>query len=104
VLDPYVAKLGGISVDVPVFENNATSHKAFPNPFSREIKFLFEKPLSNATLTIRNSLGQVVKNTAELKGDVVTMLREDLETGIYFYEFMEANTIFATGKIVVGAD
>jgi hypothetical protein len=87
------------SVNSP--ENSAGKLKVFPNPFSTETTFYADKFLSNATLTIYNPQGQVVRQIDDITGRTITLNRDNLSSGFYFLHLTEDNKIIATDKIMI---
>jgi hypothetical protein len=87
------------SVDSP--ENAAGKLKIYPNPFSSETTFYTDKFLSNATLTIYNPQGQIVKQIDNITGRTISLQRDNLSSGFYFVRLLEGNKIIATDKIII---
>jgi hypothetical protein len=73
----------------------------FPNPFSDQATLHTDKLLQNASLTVYNSFGQVVKQTDQLSGETIIFQRENLQSGVYFYRLLENNKIISTDKFVI---
>jgi hypothetical protein len=82
-------------------ENNPGISKIFPNPFSDETTIYADHILSNATLTIYNTQGQVVKQIENITGRTITLNRDNLSSGFYFIHLIESNKVIATDKIVI---
>lgn len=84
--------------------NNAKNQdielKVFPNPSTDSFFFSWEKSISNAILTIYNSLGETVHLIPFVTGTNITL--EDLgwHDGIYYYTFTLEGNFRKTGKIV----
>jgi len=72
-----------------------------PNPFSNELTLQSDEELRNTTLTVRNSLGQVIRGPITLSGQSVKMNREDLKAGIYFFKLSKNDTPIHTEKIII---
>jgi subtilisin family serine protease len=73
----------------------------FPNPFTTKAVLRFGTRLGNATVSILNPLGQVVKEISAVDGDNVTLDRARMAPGLYFIRVMENGKPFATAKVVV---
>ncbi len=73
----------------------------FPNPFSSETRIVSDKILSNATLTIYNTTGQIVKETKNISGQNITIRREHLTNGLYYFSITEGNEKIASEKLVI---
>jgi hypothetical protein len=79
---------------VSEYQSGADSYKAFPNPFSEEIKFV-----ANETVEVNmyNSLGQIIKkSTFDTKGSLQT---NDLPKGVYIV-FMKGNSGMKTFRVI----
>jgi methionine-rich copper-binding protein CopC len=64
-----------------------TSTKAViaPNPAKQEAQFLFSNPANDVfSLTITNLAGQTVRTYARVTGEMVTIERDNLPSGMYF--------------------
>ena len=55
-----------------------------PNPFSEMAKLKTDFPMDDATLTVSNWMGQVVKQIGNLSGHEVMLSCEGLAAGLYF--------------------
>ncbi len=75
--------------------------RIFPNPMYDETTLYSPNNLSDATLTIYNVYGQQVKQLNHISGNRITVSRDNLSAGVYLYRLTEANTVAATGKLVV---
>jgi len=73
----------------------------YPNPFSTEITLTSDEVFKNATLTVYNSQGQTVKQIEKIMGQTVTMFRDNLSSGLYFFRIEEDNKVSKTGKFVI---
>ncbi|MBI3502071.1 MAG: T9SS type A sorting domain-containing protein [Bacteroidetes bacterium] len=94
----------------PAGVNNYGSQKSFsvsPNPFSTSTTLQTNTPLHNATLTVYNCYGQEVTQSVIPSGARnLTITRDGLPSGIYFYKVTEdkgqgASEAIATGKLVI---
>lgn len=77
--------------------------KVFPNPFTEQATFEIEtdKRYQNMTLTIYNVMGQAVK-TVQSNGDNQLILdRNDLTSGVYFYQLQAEGLVLDSGKLMV---
>jgi hypothetical protein len=77
--------------------------RLLPNPFSNQAVLQLDGRLENATLTIENYAGQTVKQIKNLSGQTVTISRDHLPAGLYFFHLTEGNKIF-TGKLVISGN
>lgn len=86
-------------VDIP--------HTVYPNPFSHATTLTLHGALNTQTITVQiaDVMGKVVALIKQqaLGGDVntITIKRNGLSAGIYFYKAMQSNKILAHGKLVL---
>lgn len=71
-----------------------------PNPFNDELTITTTKKLSNSSLKVYNSIGQLVKKVENIYGNKVTLQRENLVSGIYFVQLFEKDKLISTQKII----
>lgn len=72
----------------------------FPNPFTSQITFeLRENNGKEVTVVIYNSLGQIVR-IQKGSSDKITLQRENLSPGVYFYKATQEGKVIASGKII----
>jgi len=77
------------------------NHTVTPNPFSQLAVLQTDYYLNNATLILYNSFGQVVRQLTSITGKTITLRRDNLPTGIYFYKLSENNRILASDKFII---
>ncbi|MFL5762766.1 MAG: kelch repeat-containing protein [Bacteroidia bacterium] len=86
-----------------VDENNAaTVISAYPNPFADRITFSFPDQVifsPDASMVIMDISGKVVKEIHNIKTHELKIERENLQKGMYFYEFKN-NSTQTTGKFI----
>lgn len=82
-----------------IYNYNAVS--IFPNPFSSQTTLQTNVPLTNATLTVDNYIGQTVAQIKSISGQTITFNRDNLPSGLYFVRLTENNQIIATNKIII---
>jgi len=73
----------------------------YPNPFINYTTLLFSKPLIDATLHVYDILGKEVKRMENLKGKEITLSRNGISKGMYFFRVVEGNINVGKGKMVV---
>lgn len=73
---------------------------AFPNPFSDKTGLQFKTELKNACLKMYNINGAVVK-TVFFSGTSLTVERQELKQGIYYYQVEADNKSTFTGKLMI---
>lgn len=90
------------SIFVDINEQNAKKHfSLFPNPFSIQTVLQTEFFLSNTTIEIYNSFGQIVKQLKNIYGQTIIINRDNLPGGIYFIQLIEDNKIIANNKLLL---
>lgn len=83
-------------------ENGTTPiFSVFPNPFISSTTIQTIENLNNATLTIYNSYGKMVKQVTNISGQTATLTRENLSSGLYFIRLTEENKIIAAEKLII---
>ncbi|OFY95658.1 MAG: hypothetical protein A3K10_10170 [Bacteroidetes bacterium RIFCSPLOWO2_12_FULL_31_6] len=102
ILDNYLLCYNGtLSVEE---ELNKTNISAFPNPFTSHTILQSDNPFEDATLTVYNSLGQIVKQPNHLSGRAITFHRDNLPSGLYFFRLTQDHKIITVGKLVITDD
>ncbi len=72
-----------------------------PNPFSGHVILQSGDNLINATLTLYNVYGQVVKQIKGISGQTMNLQRDNMEAGIYFLHLTQGNKVIANEKLMV---
>ena len=80
---------------------NSFQLKIFPNPFSIRTFVQVKKRLQNASLTLKNMLGQTVKEINNISGYTITLERGNLASGLYLLQLNEDNREIAADKILI---
>ncbi len=85
----------------PIRENFLQEHmvKLCPNPFSTFTTLQTNRYLQNASFTIFNSFGQVVRHIDQVYGNTLVIHREELPCGLYFIRLTQENQVLARLKI-----
>lgn len=81
--------------------NVSDNIKFYPNPFSSQTILQTDNVLSNATLTVYNSFGQIVKQVNNISGQTAVLTRDNLASGLYFIRLTEENKSIATDKLIL---
>jgi hypothetical protein len=86
-----------------ISENSVVENKVIitQNPFSTMTTLIFSVNLKNSTLLIYDSSGKLVKQLKNISGNTITLHRDNLSSGIYFFRLNENDTIIAAEKIVI---
>ncbi len=82
-----------------VTPNNQTS--IYPNPFNASAIIQLNSSINNGELYITNACGQNIKTIAHISGNNIKINRDNLSSGIYFYQLMEGNNYITVGKFVI---
>ena len=80
--------------------NPNVSIQIFPNPFSTQTMLLTREILKDATLTVCNSYGQIVREIKNISGPTIILLRDNLPTGLYFLRLRADDKIFIDKLII----
>ena len=73
----------------------------FPNPFSYSTTIWTDIFLKNASLTVYNLQGQVVKQILGISAKSITLYRNNLPDGMYFFRLIENNKVIASEKLII---
>lgn len=74
-------------------ESNDAALTIFPNPFSSSTTIQSLGNLNDATLIVSNAYGQTLKRFEHLSGQSITISRDDLPNGLYFFRLDEREVI-----------
>ncbi len=81
--------------------NDTKKFILYPNPFSDIATLITKSELNNATLTLYNSAGQIVKETKNISGHTTLLNRDHLPAGLYIIKMSYDNQILITDKILI---
>ena len=73
----------------------------FPNPLSTQATLQTANPLKNASLTVCNSVGQIVKRIDNLVGQTIVFHRDNLPSGLYFVRLTQDGSTISVDKFVI---
>jgi hypothetical protein len=73
----------------------------YPNPFSVETTFQTTENLESTTLTVYNSYGRIVRKIHNIPGQKITLVRDNLPSGLYFSRLAQDNIVIGTNKLVI---
>jgi hypothetical protein len=105
-----IAKSGNTIITVMVIDPTTVSIQELnkdlnlslaPNPFSYSTSIQLSNPLQSATLSIYDILGKEVKHLQNLRGKEITIQRENMKAGMYFYSLTDKTGILGKGKLIV---
>lgn len=78
-----------------------SNFKVSPNPFSSETILQFDLLLEDATLSVYNVLGQLLRQDNHISGPTYSFSRGDLPQGIYILQFYQGAGVIGTTKIEI---
>ncbi len=74
----------------------------FPNPFDQFATLRFENPNNiNFTLVLFDSEGRLLRTNANISSDKIEIERNNLRSGLYFFQLISDNELQATGKLII---
>ena len=77
------------------------SYSFYPNPFFTETTFHSENSFKNATLTLYEASGKLVKQMKNIWGETFTLHRDNLESGLYFYQLIQDSKVILEDKLII---
>jgi hypothetical protein len=80
---------------------NKNDVNIFPNPFFYSATLQAQKPLQSATLIIYDMLGKEIKRMENLNGTEITIQRDKMKSGMYFYSLSDKAGVIGNGKMVI---
>ncbi len=97
----YDTVLTGISE--PVIYNNLIEVKVFPNPFNNITTFIISGLGKKEQLNfiLYDLIGKEVKEINNISTNIFHLKRDNLTSGMYFYQLLNKKEIIATGKIII---
>jgi hypothetical protein len=75
--------------------------KLFPNPFNNQTTLRIDQSVRNASITISNTLGQVVKRIENINNQKIILERGNLNCGLYIMCLSENNKVIAQTKLFI---
>jgi len=105
----YLAKwIGGSYIDtcsnttsVDEIDNDVNNMIIYPNPISDFATLSLSKPLFNASLLVYDMLGKEVMRMENLNGKGITIFRNGMSKGMYFFMVVDGNINVGKGKMIV---
>jgi N-acetylneuraminic acid mutarotase len=89
--------------DISSIEMTSVDIKTFPNPFNEKLTFSIPYNImldESTTLIIMNVSGQVIKRITNFSSHEITIERESMAKGMYFYELIINKNTKSTGKFI----
>lgn len=81
--------------------SEAITISIFPNPFTSSAIIHASQSLRDATLTLYNSLGQRVREIANVSGQEIGLCREGLENGFYFIRIAHGEKAIYVARLMI---
>jgi len=106
----YLQKDGNTIISIDVVPSGSVRIKeindllnifVFPNPFLSETTLKINRNFKNASLSIYNSFGQLVKSIKNINGQTIKLQRDNLPSGLYIIKLLQDNRIFNTSKLII---
>ena len=83
------------------FIDQNQSLKLYPNPFNNQTTIQIDQSVHNASITISNTLGQVVQRIGNINNQKIILDRGNLNRGLYVMCLSENNKVIAKTKLFV---
>jgi len=97
---PRILRFEAQAVGLPDNESNYLPFEIWPNPMQNDTEIRFEKPITNATLLLRNVLGENSLTLKQISGTSIRIERRLIPAGIYFLS-IESGHSTGTQKLIV---
>lgn len=75
--------------------------KIYPNPFDIQTTIEIDIPLKGAILSVYNCFGEELKRLKNISNNIITLKRDNLDSGIYFICIRQNGLILMTDKIII---
>lgn len=89
-------EVGMNNINLP--ENNV---EISPNPFTDNFVLSTDFLMHSATLRVQNCFGQTIRAIKNISGQTITVYRESLSAGVYYYQLTDKNIKIHSGKLVI---
>ncbi len=102
-IDAYLVKFSLCSIPLNVSESPTNSTALiYPNPTNQTATIEFNNPTKqNFTLTLYDLRGQIVRTINNITADKVEIERQNLASGLYFFQLRTDRQVMATGKLTI---
>ncbi len=91
---------GGVITSSSAMPNTELSYRAYPNPFRESFSIKFNREYTSPRLVLYNSSGSIVYENDFSSSTIITVKRNNLKPGIYYYRVHSRDGIIASGKVV----
>ena len=89
-------EVGMNNINLP--ENNV---EISPNPFTYNFVLSTDFLMHSATHRVQNCFGQTIRAIKNISGQTITVYRESLSAGVYYYQLTYKNIKIHSGKLVI---
>ncbi|MDF2436444.1 MAG: hypothetical protein K0Q95_820 [Bacteroidota bacterium] len=86
---------------VGFFNKTYNTNVIFQNPFSDQTVLHTSTTLQNASMSIYNSVGILVKQLTGLDGETIIFNRDNLADGMYYFQIIQDGKLFTTNKCLI---
>ena len=83
------------------FDANPNIAILYPNPFNIQTEIHSNRTIINPIIIIYDALGQVVKQTQSMSGNIIFVDRDGLSNGIYYLKLLEDNKVYFKTKLSI---
>lgn len=96
-------KVYRVDIATSVQENaqNLKFRNVFPNPATDRATIVTSNEVNNATLTIHDQVGKVVRTIHNINGTNITIERGDLPGGMYYIQLNQEGLLVASDKLII---
>lgn len=102
-LSEGIYKWTGTSIGIKQVSASSINAKLYPNPFNTHatLELPADLPAGELSLNVYDLLGNKVKEIPAIHQRSITIDRENLANGIYFYRLLNESQTLATGKMII---
>ncbi len=80
---------------------STTEVRVYPSPVTHTATFMVDAPLTNATFTLYDALGKVVKRKTNINGTQFQFDKGAIPGGIYLYSLLDEHGMLVHGKLMI---
>jgi hypothetical protein len=88
------------NLGIGINEASTSNYRFSPNPFYDQTTLSFPSVSDKKTFTLYNTNGQLVKTVHNITSGQLTINRDNLATGLYYFMLRTNDNIIATGKLL----
>ncbi len=94
---------GSFTTNVKSFTAQQFNIIAYPNPYSNQVTIAVNSdktPLTNLSIEIMDVLGNIITKRTDFNENKITLNRDNLVNGVYFYKISDSNAVIGTGRLI----